>query len=199
MSVDRPRRAVVAAAATVLALAALGAVAPAARAQAVHPFSFGLSAGGAFLTGNDRDSWRDGFAAQGTLALGFPVLPVQLRADLGYQTFQGRATGTGPTATGVGDLTVWSGTLSLVARSTGSWGIVRPYLAAGGGVYRTGVDDIVAGQTRHENKTGGGLTGALGVTVPVAGINAFFEGRLHSFSLEGNSLRTYPVVAGFMF
>ncbi|HKG94365.1 MAG TPA: hypothetical protein VKA84_20805, partial [Gemmatimonadaceae bacterium] len=43
-----------------------------ASAQAVHPFSVGISAGAAFLVGDDRDAWRDGFAAQGTLAVGFP-------------------------------------------------------------------------------------------------------------------------------
>ena len=94
---------------------------------------------------------------------------------------------------------MWSGTLSIVARTGGPIGIARPYLSAGGGVYRSGLDELVGGRTTHENETGGGVTAAVGVTVPVAGINAFFEGRLHRFSSVGTSLRTYPVVAGFMF
>lgn len=173
-----------------------------AAAQAVHPFSVGVSAGAAFLGGDDRDSWRDGFAAQGTLAVGFPVLPIQLRADIGYQTFQGKqpavVTPGGGTIPATPDLTVWSGTLSLVARPGGAigLGIVRPYAALGGGYYRTDFGEI-AGTSSADD--GFGLTGALGVSIPVSGLNAFVELRLHHFKREGDTLQTYPLVAGFLF
>ena len=193
--------------ALVLIVVVAAAVAPAVQAQAVRPLSFGISAGGAFLTGQNRDRWRDGFAAQGTASLGFPILPVQLRADLGYQTFPGktvRITGTGggfqdvPTA----ELTVWSGTLSVVARSSVGFGIVRPYVAAGGGIYRTEREGTAGQAGSQVTSTNGGLSAALGVTIPVAGLNAFFEGRVHNVFARGHGashIRTFPLVAGFLF
>jgi hypothetical protein len=164
----------------VAAVAMLLSFAPAsASAQLVR---FGVGAGPSIPTGSFGDLFQTGVHAQAMLGLRIPLVPVAVRADVGYHRF------TSPTP-GVSDLNQIAGTvngfLTVVPLP-----VVSAYLTGGAGVYH-----LSSGGTNTEF----GVNGGAGVRANLWLIEPFAEIRYHHVLGDGGAGRMMPITIGVMF
>jgi len=130
--------------------------------------------------GDLADNTEVGWHALAGLQLGFPTLPVALRADGAYHSL-GEASGSPKTS-------LLSGHLSLVVLLPGVG--LRPYLLGGVGMHRKSVD----GQDAVSDP---GLHGAFGVDIGALGFGGFGEARVVSVGREGGDDRFVTFTVGF--
>src|SRR5687768_13038120 len=94
-------------------------------AEAQSPIRFGLAGGLSIPTGDGSDDVENGFHGQVMLGFGMMMLPVKLRADLSYHSWDGKD---GTLAAGLNQRVI-SGALNA---NIGMGGIgVKPYLSGG--------------------------------------------------------------------
>ncbi len=74
-------------------------------------------------------------------------------------------------------------------------GQVRPYLSAGVGMYNVKLSGY--GESVAETKAG--FNGGAGLSVQLAGLRTFVEGRYHHISTSGEAQKMIPVTVGVMF
>ncbi len=141
-----------------------------------------LLAGGGLSTpvGDFSDAAAAGWHLMGGMQLGVPTIPVALRADGGYHSF-----GEARPAPSVDML---AGNLSLVFNLPGV-GLV-PYLLAGVGAYRTGVEGADA-------VSDNGFHGAFGVNIGAIGFGGFGEVRLVNVNRDLGDARFVTATLGF--
>jgi len=141
-----------------------------------------LMAGGGLSTpfGDLADDAEVGWHALAGLQLGFPTLPVALRADGAYHSL-GEASPSPKTS-------MLSGHLSLVVTLPGVG--LRPYLLGGVGMHRKSVD----GQDAVSDP---GVHGAFGVDIGALGFGGFGEARVVSVSRDDGDDRFVTFTVGF--
>lgn len=142
--------------------------------------NFGVAAGASFPTGNFGDFYDTGFNVMGTLGMQPASLPVGLRFDAAYNSFDSN----GPT------MKVISGTANAVLTTSNMSG-VKPYVIGGVGIYNAKADGN--GDTKF------GLNGGGGVEFALSGFNTFVEARFHSVFTDGENLNYIPLVFGIKF
>lgn len=180
----------------VLAGVGLALVAAATPAQA--QFAFGL-AGGATLPSGDLDDRQNlGYNGLATVQLGVPTFPLQLRADLQYNSFGGKDfIDAFNNAVDGADTRVISGSINGVLNLMS--GAVKPYLIGGIGYYDTQLQG-----TESSRKVGYNYGG--GVKFGLTGASIFVEARMHQvndavFNVgSGRSTAKFiPITIGIMF
>lgn len=170
-------------------------------AQERRPTSFGLGAGMTFLTGEDRDFFNDGLNVHGSLAVPLRRAGLDLRFDLGYHRIGGKDRFTAPPPSDslqLGDFNVIALTAGVQYAPSASLG-TRVYLVGGLGLYRTEAKAVHYGQAVQGSSTDFGMTGGVGLSVPLGRMRGFVEGRFHNIFGEGSSAQMYPVTVGVMF
>ena len=120
--------------------------------------------------GDLRDVSSVGWRAMGGIELGIAALPVQFRADGGYDSFGQK--GSNP------QTSILSGALSLVVNFPGIG--LSPYVLGGLGTYRTSVDGVDPFSNR-------GIHGAFGVDIGAVGSGGFAEVRYVSVKTDGDT------------
>jgi hypothetical protein len=140
-----------------------------------------LGAGGLSTPiGDFSDASEVGWHVAAGLQLGFPSVPIGIRADGAYHSFG--------EASPVPKTNMLAGALSLVIDLPGV-GLV-PYLLGGVGRYRTSVDGL-------EATSDPGFHGAFGVNVGALGPGGFGEVRLVNVSKSGSDTRFVTATIGF--
>jgi len=158
----------------------LASMAPAsASAQLVR---FGVGGGPSIPTGSFGDLFQTGRHAQAILALRIPLVPVGVRADVGYHRF------TSPTP-GVADLNQIAGTVNGLLTVV-PLPVVSGYVTGGAGVYH-----LSAGGSSTEV----GVNGGVGVRANLWLIEPFAEVRYHHVFADGGTGRMMPITIGVMF
>jgi opacity protein-like surface antigen len=181
-------------------LMALAAVASLFAQPAQAQFSLGLAGGATVPSGDLNDRQNLGYNGLVAVQLGMPLMPVQLRADLQYNSFGGRnfndAFGQARAGT---DTRVISGSLNAVVNLLP--GPIKPYLIGGVGYYDSRFGGTNAASTRQF-----GFNGGAGVKFSLIGASIFAEARVHEVRNgtvnvgAGNSqARFIPVMVGVMF
>ena len=171
---------------TFLLVAAVGLTlaVPAASADAQRP-SLGIVAGASMPTGDAGDFLNTGFNFGATLGFQPAVLPVGVRIDALWNSFDGDDDN---------ELSVLSATANaVVSIPMASMPMVSPYLIGGLGLYSA---DGGSG-TDRENEFGWNVGG--GLRFNLAGFSTFAEARYNSFSLEGGDISYVPITFGIMF
>jgi hypothetical protein len=130
--------------------------------------------------GDFGDAAGVGWHGTAGLQLGFPTLPVALRADGAYHSF-GEESPAPKTS-------MLAGALSAVINLPGV-GLV-PYLLGGVGMYRTSVDG-------SEATSDSGFHGAFGVNIGALGFGGFGEVRFVNVNGEGGDARFVTATVGF--
>lgn len=130
--------------------------------------------------GDLGDTAGVGWHAGAGLQLGFPTLPVALRADGAYHSFGEESPA--PKASLLG------GALSMVINLPGV-GLV-PYFLGGVGMYRTSVDGF-------DPVSDPGFHGAFGVNIGALGFGGFGEVRFVNVNGDGSSSRFVTATIGF--
>ncbi|HEU4565887.1 MAG TPA: outer membrane beta-barrel protein [Gemmatimonadaceae bacterium] len=192
-----------------IALAAMIA-APRAHAQ----FKVGIAGGASVPTGELADLTGTGYHGQLMLGIAPPLLPVAFRADLSYgrfgvndEKFVSSCEALGMSCGMSGNVNVMSATANAII-SMPSVGI-RPYLIAGGGVYRQQAKGTMTmegvSQDMDDSETRPGVTGGVGLSFGMMGKSVFAEARyVNIFGKKDDTgekvdTRYVPISIGFMF
>lgn len=167
-----------------ICLAQFFAIVPATGAQ-LRPISLGLAGGTTVPSGRLDSSLDRGYHGLVTLRVGFPVLPLHVRADVMHGQFAAKS----PGGTDL-RLTSVSGNLGY---DIVPLGLAAVYAVGGAGYYWT---DDASGGTR--TRTTGWNAGA-GIRLSLGSVRLFGEARYHSTSTASGDARFVPVTIGVLF
>ena len=166
-------------------------------AQTSRPFQFGIGGGMTFVTGEDRDFYKDGFNVQGTVSVDVPSLQIAARFDLMYHRLAGKEAAVGDSLV-LGDFSVLAGALSAVyAFSPGA--SVRPFVSGGFGVYRSEAEAVLYGNPVSGSATDFGIVGGFGLQFTAGRVRPYVEARVHNIFGDGGSEQLYPITVGVFF
>ena len=179
-------------------VAGLGVALAMAAAPAQGQLAFGLAAGATTPSGSLNDRQNLGYNGLATVQLGVPLFPLQLRADLQYNSFGGKSFSNAfNQAVNGADTRVIGGTLNGVFNLTP--GPVKVYAIGGVGYYDTQLKG-----TESTRKVGYNYGG--GVKFGLTGASIFVEARMHqikdaTFNVSGGrtTAKFIPVTIGVMF
>ncbi len=167
---------------TAAALVFLAAVPVPALAQGgLSAGHLGAAFGVSFPTGSLSRQHSSGFNLAGTAEYQAPGQPMGVRAELFYEHFAAK---TG--AVGVRGVQTTAAVISAVYNVQGS--SAHPYFIGGMGLYS------VTGGGTHP-----GFNGGVGIRIPLTGMTAYFEARLHKVLTDGSSYLSLPITFGLSF
>ena len=178
------KRSILAAAAAV----ALVAVAPRAHAQVANPIHVGVSGGITFPTSDAIDDGqgfstklKSGYNVAGHLGFQVPMFPLGLRADVGYNKFDGKDLNFDGGNLKF-DQGIFSGTLNAIIKPA-SLLPAKPYVIGGVGMYRVKLDGdatlLGTSGSGSQSKTSFGLNGGAGINFSLGALSTFVEARYH--------------------
>lgn len=172
--------------------------------QSSRPFELGIGGGITFVTGDDRDFYKDGFHLQGSVGLDIPVWGLAARLDVMYHKLPGKDVSDqtvpgAPDTLFVGDFSTIAGALSALYYLTAAETSVRPYINFGIGLYFSEQDAVKYEQPVSGSSTDFGLVGGLGLRFGLGPLSAFAEARIHNIFGDGGSAQIYPLTIGAMF
>lgn len=179
-------------------VAGLGVALALAVAPAQGQLAFGLAAGATTPSGSLNDRQNLGYNGLATLQVAVPLFPLQLRADLQYNSFGGKDfVNSLNSAVKGNDARVISGSINGVFSLLP--GPIKPYVIGGVGYY----DTKFAGN-ESTRKVGYNFGG--GVKFGLTGASIFVEARMHqindaAFDVSGGrtTARFIPVTVGIIF
>lgn len=174
----------------------------------VKPISIGISGGVSIPTGGLADGTYGGFSGvntgynvTGSLAIGIPVVPFGLRADVSYNNF-----GTKNASFVVGgdavvpgynaDARVLGVTANVVLPLHLPAPILEPYLIGGVGEYNVRLSPTTGGSTSQSNF---GFNIGAGVKLPLVLFSTFVEARYNRVNQNNGSMAFTPITVGVMF
>jgi hypothetical protein len=168
---------------TVLAVGLLAAAPSMASAQISTSISL---AGGLSMPSGDFESGKNigygvksGYNLAAGLNIGVPLLPVGVRAEVGYNSFDVKNLGPGETAT----QNITSATVN------GTFGLGLPYVIGGLGYYSTkGQAKDASGTFNTERENTLGFNAGVGLRFPLGVISTFAEIRYHKMMGNDNAL-----------
>ncbi|MDE3053249.1 MAG: outer membrane beta-barrel protein [Gemmatimonadota bacterium] len=141
----------------------------------------GAGFGVSFPTGSLSDRHSSGFNLTGTAEYQAPGQPMGVRGEIFYEHFSAK--------TGVAGARSAQTTAALVSAVYNVEGTsVHPYFIGGMGIYS------VTGGGTHP-----GFSGGVGIRIPLTGMTAYFEARLHKVLTDGSSYLSLPVTFGLSF
>jgi opacity protein-like surface antigen len=171
------------------AAVAMAIVMSASAVEAQSPIRFGLAGGLSLPTGEDKDIIKTGFHGQIMLGFGMIALPVKLRADLSYHSFDGKDEPFLEDAS----FRIISGALNAIV---GMGGIgVKPYFTGGLGMYNGKLE--ILGE--EDSVTDFGLNGGLGLEFSLTGMSTFLEARYIHIFTEEEATQIIPITFGILF
>jgi len=184
-------------AAAALAAGAVIASAPLAAQEASRP-TFGISGGISFPTGDFGSGYKSGYDISAFVGFHPATSPVGFRAEGMYDRFDFK--GNNPLGL---HRNVFAGTGNILLGGTATPGSIRPYVIAGVGLYNLKEDATNASGASSSTKFG--INGGAGLELPLSGITALLEARIHYvFANNGDTALGYnatfiPVVVGVRF
>ncbi|MHB1862260.1 MAG: hypothetical protein ACYCVL_04745 [Gemmatimonadaceae bacterium] len=141
----------------------------------------GAAFGVSVPAGSLANAYSSGFNLAGIAEYQAPGQVMSVRGELFYERFPARA----EMANGHASQTA-AGIVNAVYHFQGS--SFHPYLIGGMGLYK------VTG-----NGAKPGFNGGVGIQIPLTGMTAYFEVRLHKVLTDGSSYVTVPVTFGLSF
>ena len=172
-----------------------------AQAESGRGVSFGIGGGVSVPVRSAKDAFKNGFNGQAMIRLDLGSLPLALRGEFAYQSFDLRAealAGTGGTH-GTGTLLGGLGSAQVYLFP----GHVRPYLLAGVGAYSVKIEhDAVATPSHSDTRLG--VSGGAGLEFAFGSLSLYAEGRFdHVFAKSGaartDALQIVPLSCGVLF
>jgi hypothetical protein len=164
-----------------------------------HPVSFGLGAGVSVPVSDAGDAFKNGWVGHGFVRLNESAIPVRLRMDFTFSSFDFKdvkfgTPGTQSMFAGLGDVEIY------LLNS----GPVRPYVIAGLGAYfiNTELNGTLGGST---SDTSMGINGGVGIRFKLPGtLLGYVEGRVDNvYSDQGlvnaDQIQVVPVTLGVVF
>jgi len=156
----------------------------AAQASAVQTMPLpvlGIGGGISIPAGGIAKDRQPGFNLDGMAEFRVPSEPLGLRAEVLYQYF-----GTSKNALNASSANTVGFLLNVVYHSPGV--LAHPYLIGGMGLYHI-----------SDQGNSAGFNVGTGVTIPLQGVGAYAEARLHFALAQGTSFVTIPITFGVTF
>jgi len=176
------------------ALALLPAIA---GAQDARSISFGVMGGLSLPMGNLGDAVESGYNITGNVLMPLSG-KLKLRADLGYDRFEGRGVLNNLTNLNFSVLSVTGNVVFPIGTERAEGGI-RPYLIGGGGLYRTSSEQSLIGINRTVSSNDLGINVGGGFEFILSGFTTFAEARFVNVFSEGDSSNWIPITFGIRF
>jgi hypothetical protein len=165
-------------------------VASAAHAQGTSGLHFGVEGGVSNPQGDTKDVYDNGWHGGALLVWNFPVVPVGLRVDASYHSFDGR------TVT-AGDSEVLAGTADVIVGFRAI--LLKPYFVGGVGYYRLDFSDASFPSAFRGKQNETGWNAGAGISISLRKIDLIVEARYHSVDTEGDRFKFVPVSIGLVF
>ncbi len=165
---------------TIAALLALSAT-PVLAQGGLSAGHLGAAVGISFPTGALARTHASGFNLGGIAEYEAPGQAMGIRGEVFYERFGGKATVSGARA-----VQTTAGIIDAIYHVPGS--ALNAYFIGGMGVYN------VTG-----NGTNPGFNGGIGIRIPLTGMTAYFEARLHKVLTTNSSYLSLPVTFGLSF
>jgi hypothetical protein len=140
----------------------------------------GVSFGMSLPTGALSSAYGAGFNLSGLVEYTAPPEPMGLRAEIFYQRFEANQGVTGGANQALG--VIANAVYHIPGRA------YHPYLIGGMGAYRV-----------TDETTRPGLNAGAGIDIPLTGMSAHFEARLHKVFTDHSSYVTMPISFGLSF
>jgi opacity protein-like surface antigen len=136
-----------------------------------RPFKIGFAGGASVPVSNAADAFKSGFHGKAMFQWSPPVLPLGLRASVGYERLSLKSLtpgvdGTGKILSGVGNFTYGFPV-----------GPLKPYLIAGVGAFNMKTE---VGGTTSPSQTKFGIDAGAGLEFKLGGIAGFVEGKVEN-------------------
>ena len=173
------------------AAAVLLVFASAARGQGTTGLHFGVEGGLSNPQGDTKDSFDDGWHGGALVVWNFPVVPVGLRLDGSYHSFDASDPAVG------GDAEVLAGTADVVVGFRAI--LLKPYFVGGVGYYRLDFSDADFPSAFRGKSNETGWNAGAGISVSLRGIDLVVEARYHSVATDGDRFKFVPVSVGLVF
>lgn len=141
----------------------------------------GAAFGVSFPTGALSHAHASGFNLMGTAEYQAPGQVMGLRGEVFYEHFAAKAQ-----APGARSVQTTAAIINAVYHVQGS--SFHPYLIGGMGLYHV-----------SDNGTRPGFNGGVGIQIPLTGMTAYFEARLHKVLTDGTSYVSIPISFGLSF
>ena len=166
-------------------------------AAVARPVKIGFGGGMSVPVSDAKDAFKNGFHGQAMVKWEAPVLPLALRASVGYSQLDLKSLAPGVDGKGK----ILSGLANV------SWGFpvgpVKPYIIAGVGAFNLKSE---VGGTSGPSETKFGIDGGAGVEFKLGGISAFVEGKVENIftdqglaSSQAFDTMIVPVTFGIFF
>lgn len=165
------------------------------QAQIIKPLRFTILGGVALPTDKTADLVRSGYTAGGAIDLELAALPIGVRTEIGYTTFNAKslsATGTNADATELGanaNLVIWIPVPTA--------GLVRPYLTAGPGYSR--LELLPTGGPGSTTVTRWGVNAGGGAQLSLGELGVRFDARFRRIDTQGDAFTYVAVTMGITF
>lgn len=156
-------------------------------------YAVALGGGAAIPVGRLSDVQTTGYNGIVALAMGVAELPIGVRIDGIYNTFQSRTVPVGGPSTS--DLRVMGVLGNLIFAFPGT--TAKPYVLVGGGLYNT-KSDVSGAKSANDF----GFNAGIGATFRVGPFATFLESRYHTISRKsegGGVMQFVPITVGLMF
>lgn len=179
-------------------------VAPQAQEMSDSRVTFGIGGGVSVPIGEFGDGAKTGFHGQAMVGFMVPGVPVEMRGEFMYHSFDGKDGGTfNPSGSGP-DTRVIAGAVNGLWQLSGNEdgsnsGTQNIYIMGGVGLYNVDLDFGSASTATSDSETKFGLNVGGGLKFNLVGLDTFVEARFHNVFTDGDALRMIPITVGLMF
>ncbi len=167
-------------------------------------FTFGIGGGLSVPVSDAKDALKNGFNGEAYVRFQPPALPVGFGVNFTFQRFD------------LKDAAIQSAGVSAGGSGTGQMigglahvkydllrGPIRPYIAAGLGAYNFN-SDVSGAPGGSVSTTKFGINGTVGVSVRIAAVSAFVQGRIDNVysdrgAIDVKTIQVVPVTLGVEF
>ena len=179
----------------ILGLATLLMAPAALQAQNTRTVSVGVSGGLSLPMGDLGDGADAGYNVTGHIYFKPSTMKFALRGDVSYDSWKSKASSSLVDASRNSMGFTGNGVLYM-GESTAA---MRPYLLAGGGMYRTKFTSSIGSVSNTSTSTDPGIQGGVGVSFNLSGFSTFLEARYVNVFRDGSSMNFVPIAFGVRF
>lgn len=150
--------------------------------------SFGVAGGIALPQSDLKDVAESGYNVGAHVNVGVPLLPVGLRLEAAYNSFNAKSA-----LSTTGKASILSGTVNATV------GLGLPYVIGGIGAYQR---KFTERGTPDDTETVAGINGGVGLRFPLGLLSTFVEARYHVLlgeDIKASNLKFVPITFGINF
>lgn len=164
-------------------------------AQNTRTVSVGVSGGLSLPMGDLGDAADAGYNVTGHIYFKPSTMKLALRGDVSYDSWKAKSS-TSIVDASTSTMGFTGNGIIYMGESTAA---MRPYLLAGGGMFRTKSKASVGSVSSSSTSTDPAIQGGVGVSFNLSGFSTFLEARYVNVFGDGSSMNFVPITFGVRF